>query len=122
MSTASLAEQLYAAYFDGQPPLPWDQLRAMDRTAWERVAEVAREQARSIAVGIRCPCGRDHMFETREQVAEQRDAALTEVERLKEELADSDNELCRLTHHKRKRGCSIPDCRNYTPRAEDDVG
>lgn len=24
-------------------------------------------------------------------------------------------ELCRLTHHKRGDGCSIPDCRNYRP-------
>lgn len=29
-------------------------------------------------------------------------------------------ELCRRTHHQRKRGCSIPDCALYVKRAEDD--
>jgi hypothetical protein len=39
------------------------------------------------------------------------------IRRLREELADSDGELCRLTHHKRGTGCSIPDCRNYDRNA-----
>lgn len=78
---ASLAEQLQREYARGRWTDTWDEMSSRDRAAWERVADVAREQCQSAIVGYRCACGIDHTFETREQVAEQ----LAEVTRQRDE-------------------------------------
>lgn len=40
-------------------------------------------------------------------------SARSAVEEALDRLDAAESEPCRLTHHKRGDGCSIPDCRNY---------
>lgn len=73
---ASLAEQLAQAWLSAQRMdlvLDWPNLPSEERAVWEAVAAVARDLCQSAVVGFRCQCGVDHYFETREQVAAERD-------------------------------------------------
>jgi hypothetical protein len=88
----SLASTLYAAFRSAQSDptaLPaWGNLPSDERAAWERVAASALELCQPAIVGYRCACGRDHMFETREQVAIERDEAIRQRDEAQRAVRD----------------------------------